>query len=89
MLPSLRLGFIVAPPWAMRTLVAAKNCMDWHCSTPVQSAVAEFIAAGHLTRHVRKMRDVYRQRRQLLIETVHDKLGAAQSLVDNHVGITF
>jgi GntR family transcriptional regulator / MocR family aminotransferase len=76
MLPSLRLGFIVAPPWAMRTLVAAKNCMDWHCSTPVQSAVAEFIAAGHLTRHVRKMRDVYRQRRQLLIEAMHDKLAA-------------
>jgi hypothetical protein len=19
-------------PWAMRTLVAAKNCLDWHCS---------------------------------------------------------
>jgi GntR family transcriptional regulator/MocR family aminotransferase len=76
MLPSLRLGFIVAPQWAMRTLVAAKNCMDWHCSTPVQSAVAEFIAAGHLTRHVRKMRDVYRQRRQLLIESMHDKLAA-------------
>jgi GntR family transcriptional regulator/MocR family aminotransferase len=74
MLPALRLGFIVAPIWAMRTLVAAKNCLDWHCSTPVQSAVAEFIAAGHLTRHVRKMREVYKQRRQLLLESLHGKL---------------
>jgi GntR family transcriptional regulator/MocR family aminotransferase len=74
MLPALRLGFIVAPIWAMQTLVAAKNCLDWHCSTPVQSAVAEFIAAGHLTRHVRKMREVYKQRRQLLLESLHDKL---------------
>jgi GntR family transcriptional regulator/MocR family aminotransferase len=73
MLPALRLGFIVAPIWAMQTLVAAKNCLDWHCSTPVQSAVAEFIAAGHLTRHVRKMREVYKQRRQLLLESLHGK----------------
>ncbi len=74
MLPALRLGFIVAPSWAMSTLTAAKNCLDWHCSTPIQTAVAGFIAEGHLTRHVRRMRDLYRQRRQLLLELVHDKL---------------
>jgi GntR family transcriptional regulator / MocR family aminotransferase len=75
MLSALRLGFIAAPDWAMRTLVAAKNCLDWHCSTPLQSAVAEFISEGHLTRHVRKMRELYKQRRQLLIESLQDKLG--------------
>jgi GntR family transcriptional regulator / MocR family aminotransferase len=75
MLPALRLGFIVAPPWAMGTLTAAKNCMDWHCATPVQSAVAAFIAEGHLTRHVRKMRDLYKDRRQLLLQSLQDKLG--------------
>jgi GntR family transcriptional regulator/MocR family aminotransferase len=74
MLSALRLGFIVAPNWAMQTLVAAKNCMDWHCSTPVQTAVAEFIAAGHLTRHVRKMRAIYRQRRELLLECLNEGL---------------
>jgi GntR family transcriptional regulator/MocR family aminotransferase len=66
LLPSLRLGFIVAPEWALRTLVAAKNAMDWHCPTPLQLTVAAFIADGHLARHVRKMRDLYRRRRELL-----------------------
>ena len=75
MLSALRLGFIVAPGWAMDTLTAAKNCLDWHCPTPIQSAVAGFIAEGHLTRHVRKMRDLYKQRRQLLLELVQDKVG--------------
>jgi GntR family transcriptional regulator / MocR family aminotransferase len=70
MLPALRLGFIVAPDWAMRTLVAAKNCLDWHCSTPVQMGVAGFIAQGHLARHVRKMRDIYKRRRQLLLNSL-------------------
>jgi GntR family transcriptional regulator/MocR family aminotransferase len=48
MLSSLRLGFIVAPDWAIPALVAAKNSADWHCSTPVQLAVSNFIAEGHL-----------------------------------------
>ena len=68
MLPALRLGYIVAPAWAMPTLVAAKNCMDWHSPVPIQASVAGFIAEGHLTRHVRKMREIYRRRRGSLIE---------------------
>jgi len=67
MLPALRLGFIIAPLWAMRTLIAAKNCLDWHCSTPVQIGVAAFIAQGRLTYHVRKMRSLYQERRRLLL----------------------
>jgi GntR family transcriptional regulator / MocR family aminotransferase len=75
MLSALRLGFIVAPSWAIKTLTAAKNCLDWHCATPVQSAVAGFIAEGHLTRHVRKMRDIYGQRRELLLQSLQEQLG--------------
>ena len=75
MLPALRLGFLVAPEWAMRTLVAVKNCSDWHCSTPVQLGVAGFIAQGHLARHVRKMRHVYRQRREALLMALTGELG--------------
>jgi len=74
MLPALRLGYIAAPAWAMPTLVAAKNCMDWHSPVPIQAAVAGFIAAGHLTRHVRKMREVYRRRRNALLGVLAQEL---------------
>lgn len=74
MLPSLRLGFIVAPLWAMRTLIAAKNCLDWHCPIPTQMGVAGFIAEGHLTRHVRKMRGIYDQRRRLIMSFMTEHL---------------
>ena len=66
LLPSLRLGFVIAPDWAMAALVAAKNALDWHCSTPLQVTVAAFIADGHLARHVRSMRELYGRRRALL-----------------------
>ena len=75
MLPSLRLGFIVAPRWALPSLVAAKNCLDWHCSTPLQLGVAGFIAGGHLARHVRRMRHIYKQRRSLLLNSINRELG--------------
>jgi GntR family transcriptional regulator/MocR family aminotransferase len=68
MLPSLRLGFVVVPDWARRTLIAAKNCLDWHCSTPLQTGVSAFITEGHLAHHVRKMRQIYKSRRQLLLD---------------------
>jgi GntR family transcriptional regulator / MocR family aminotransferase len=74
MLSAFRLGFIVAPDWAMPNLVAAKNCLDWHCPTPIQSAVAGFIAGGHLERHVRKMRAIYKLRRETLLKTLEEDL---------------
>ncbi len=89
MLPSLRLGFIVVPNWARRTLVAAKNCLDWHCSTPLQTGVSAFIAGGHLARHVRRMRQIYGSRRQLLYALLRrdlsDWLEPIPSLYGMHV----
>ena len=89
MLPSLRLGFVVAPDWARRTLVAAKNCLDWHCSTPLQTGVSAFIAEGHLACHIRKMRQIYSRRHQLLYALLRrdfsDWLEPIPSLYGMHV----
>lgn len=89
MLPSLRLGFVVVPEWARGTLVAAKNCLDWHCSTPLQTGVSAFIAEGHLAHHVRKMRQIYKRRRQLLLDLLKrefsDWLEAIPSLYGIHI----
>jgi len=74
MLPALRLGFVVAPAWAMPTLAAAKNCLDWHCPTPVQTSVAAFISEGCLARHIRRMREIYRRRRERLGEALRTEL---------------
>jgi GntR family transcriptional regulator/MocR family aminotransferase len=74
MLPALRLGFVVAPPWALPALVAAKNSLDWHCAVPIQLAVASFIADGHLARHVRKMREIYRARRERVLTLLNEDL---------------
>lgn len=87
MLPSLRLGFVVVPDWARRSLVAAKNCLDWHCSTPLQTGVAAFITEGHLARHVRKMRQIYGRRRQLLYTLLRRELSDCLELIPSLYGM--
>lgn len=65
--PALRLGFVVAPPWARAALVTAKQLSDWHGAVLAQDTLAAFIVEGHLARHIRKMRKVYGERRRVLL----------------------
>ncbi len=72
MLSTLRLGFVVAPAWAMPALIAAKNATDWHCPVPLQKGVAAFIGEGLLDRHIRRMRAIYRRRREVLMSALRN-----------------
>jgi GntR family transcriptional regulator / MocR family aminotransferase len=66
--PTLRIGFVVAPTWALRALVSAKQNADRHTDLLAQETLAAFITEGHLARHVRKMRNIYGARRQVLLD---------------------
>ena len=68
--PALRLGFVVAPPWARAALVRARELADWHSPLLGQEALAAFISEGHLARHIRKMRKLYGARRTALLEAL-------------------
>lgn len=87
MFPGIRLGFIVSPSWMLPALVAAKNSTDWHSSIPVQAAVAGFIRDGHLTRHIRRVRRIYRERRDRLLGVLGRRLGEALSVVPSFYGM--
>lgn len=87
MLPALRLGFLIAPEWALRALVLAKNCLDWHCSVPTQLAVSGFIADGHLSRHIRKMRQVYAERRTMLLASLTQEFEDCLEVVPSVYGM--
>jgi GntR family transcriptional regulator/MocR family aminotransferase len=73
--PALRKGFIAAPPWAREALIDIKRCSDSHSDVTTQATLAAFIAEGHLARHLRRMRSIYAQRRQLLVRQIDQHLG--------------
>lgn len=85
--PGVRLGFIVPPAWALPALVAAKNATDWHSSVPVQAAVAGFMQEGHLKRHIRRVRRIYRDRRDALLLQLEQRLGNRLTVVPSLYGM--
>jgi 2-aminoadipate transaminase len=66
--PGLRLGWVVAPTDVIRTLVQAKQGTDLHSSTFDQMVLHEVASGGFIDQHVRRIREVYRRRRDLMID---------------------
>jgi len=91
--PSLRLGYIVMPGDLVERFAAVRQAMDICPAHASQAVLAEFIREGHFGRHVRKMRKVYEERRQILVEEIervlgprHRMMGAAAGM---HVALLF
>jgi GntR family transcriptional regulator/MocR family aminotransferase len=51
-------------------LVEAKRIADGRGPTETQETLAAFIAEGHLARHVRRMRKIYAERRNRLMQAL-------------------
>ena len=65
--PALRLGYLVLPP-ALAQPFARRLALDMrHVEVGSQAVMAEFIAAGHFQRHIRRMRAAARRRRDALL----------------------
>jgi GntR family transcriptional regulator / MocR family aminotransferase len=87
LLPTLRLGFVVAPRRLHEALNRAKAVTDWHTSDPPQAALARFIDDGGLARHVRKMNHVYRARFNLLGSLLAEEFAGRLQVVPSVAGL--
>jgi GntR family transcriptional regulator / MocR family aminotransferase len=85
--PALRLGFVIAPAWARHALTAAKQLSDWHAPLVPQDTLAAFIGEGHLARHVRKMRRIYGERREILEAALARSFGDSMRVVGIGAGL--
>ena len=87
LLPTLRLGFVVAPPPLHDALRKAKHLTDWHTQVPLQAAAARFVADGHLARHIRRMRAVYAPRHQMIQAALTGPLAAHLRVIPSAAGL--
>ncbi|WP_055698775.1 PLP-dependent aminotransferase family protein, partial [Streptomyces silaceus] len=65
--PAVRLGWLVLPEQLVDGVLAAKGEREAWASVLDQLTLAEFIASGHYDRHIRRMRQRYRHRRDQLV----------------------
>lgn len=85
--PGLRLGFVVLPHALAPAFAAARALADRHAPGDTQAVLARFIADGHLLRHLRRMRELYPQRQQRLIEALAEASGGALRLAPSEHGM--
>lgn len=80
MFPALRLGYAIVPPDLVDAFTRARAVNDRHSPTIEQAAMAEFIESGAFGRHIRRMRNLYAGRQEMLLEAAARELSGALTL---------
>jgi GntR family transcriptional regulator/MocR family aminotransferase len=77
----------VLPPPLVQPFVAAKSL--WDSGTPMleQAALLEFMRSGQFERHIRKMRRLYRSRRDALVGALSSAFGERVEVGVRHGGL--
>ncbi len=70
--PGLRLGWIVAPPEVISKLAQLKQGADLHTSTFTQFVAYEVARDGFLDQHVKLIRQIYRERRDVMLQSLEE-----------------
>lgn len=87
LLPSLRVGFLVAPPSLRSALLAAKQLSDGQGQIATQAALARFMDEGQLARHIRRASRVYAARHAEILATLDADLSDQLDLVPSAAGL--
>ncbi len=85
--PALRLGYLVLPEALIEPFGATKQLADRHSAMLNQAVLADFIAAGHFERHVRRTRIANEQRRTALLNALERELGDRVEITGSHAGV--
>lgn len=72
--PGIRLAWVIAPPEVIRKLVMAKQGADLHTATFNQIVAYEVSRGGFLDTHVHKINAIYRERRNVMLETLSEHM---------------
>jgi len=87
LMPSLRISYMILP----EHLVGEFNQFYSEQKTTVskidQLVIADFMSSGLYTKHIAKMRTLYRKKRQKLIESIASKLGPEFEIIGDEAGL--
>ena len=87
MFRGLRLGYLVVPVELIEPFATAKWMTDRHTTLVEQAALADFVDEGHLERHIRRMRRLYKRRRDVLLESLDHAFGDRATVRGDAAGL--
>ena len=87
LMPSLRVGYLVAPRSLQSTVRQAKMLTDWQGDAVTQGALARFMAEGLLAAHVKRLTRVYGERRAALLEALEQLPAGVLEVLPSAAGL--
>jgi GntR family transcriptional regulator / MocR family aminotransferase len=85
--PALRVGYMVVPQSLVKRFLRIRQSIDLCSPVLYQVALADFMNSGQFTRHLRRMRNVYRARRDALVEALETSAGDVMQLGNSDAGL--
>jgi GntR family transcriptional regulator/MocR family aminotransferase len=87
MFPAMRLGYLVVPPEMVDVFAAAQSVSTHHPPLLGQAVLCDFISEGHFARHIRRMRQVYAERLNVLLRAAREQLEGAVEISNVEAGL--
>ena len=87
MFPSLRLAFVVVPASLADAFAQMRAQSSARGRVAEQLALAEFLRSGQFALHLRRMRRLYRQRRDALVAALQQHLGSVATVHGGSAGM--
>jgi GntR family transcriptional regulator/MocR family aminotransferase len=84
---SLRLAYLILPPGLVEPFAKARWIADRYSPVLEQAALARFLAEGHYARHAYRMRKVYSERHDTMLEICERLLGKHLEVVAASTGL--
>ncbi len=85
--PALRIGYLVLPPDLVDHFLSMRHAMDVSPPHLYQAVLADFIAEGHFSRHLRRMRFLYSERRSILVDSLRSEFGSFLQIIGDMAGM--
>jgi GntR family transcriptional regulator/MocR family aminotransferase len=85
--PALRLAYVVVPPLEIDVFERACRLMGSGCPELHQAVIADFIEQGYFIRHLKKMRMLYAERRQMLVDVMQEVFGDSARTISPPAGL--
>ncbi len=85
--PSLRLGYLVVPTDLVERFAATVSVGTRHAPLIEQAILCDFIVEGHFGRHLRRMREVYAGRLNVLMDGARRELDGLLQIIGVEAGL--
>jgi GntR family transcriptional regulator/MocR family aminotransferase len=85
--PALRIGYMVVPADVVEIFIRARSILSRFSPSIDQAVLTDFINESHFLRHLRRMRTLYAERQQLLLDALQRELAGLLHATQHETGM--